>query len=63
MLSGDTCARDAVGHLAEVRLPRLAWTTHTSDPRGAAHMREILFDADVFWDERDGADGAPTGGS
>jgi len=30
MLSGDACARDAVGHLAEIRLPRLAWKTGTS---------------------------------
>ncbi len=44
------------------RLPRLAWTTHTSDPRGAAHMRDILFDADVFWAERDG-DAGGDGGS
>jgi hypothetical protein len=36
------------------RLPRLAWTTHTSDSQGAAYMREILADADTFWDERDG---------
>jgi hypothetical protein len=32
------------------RLPRLAWAVHTSDPRGAEHLREILEDADVAWD-------------
>lgn len=31
------------------RLPRLAWATHTSDGAGAAHMRAILEDADLFW--------------
>lgn len=30
MLSGDACVRDAVGHLADVRMPRLAWKTGTS---------------------------------
>lgn len=40
------------------RLPRLVWTTHTSDPDGAAHMREILSDADLFWAERDGHGGS-----
>ena len=36
------------------RLPRLAWTTHTSDSTGAAHMRGILEDAETFWSEREG---------
>ena len=35
------------------RLPRLAWTTHTSDSRGAEHMRAILEDADTFWTQHD----------
>ena len=39
------------------RLPRLRWTTHTSDSVGAAHMRGILADADTFWDHRDGEAG------
>ena len=30
MLSGDERARDAVGHVADVRLPRFAWKTGTS---------------------------------
>lgn len=34
-------------------IPRLAWRTHTSDPVGAAHMRQLLEDADLFWSERD----------
>lgn len=38
------------------RLPRLAWTTHTSDSRGAAHMRDILEDADVCWSAREEKD-------
>lgn len=40
------------------RIPRLEWRTHTSDPSGAAHLRQLLEDADLFWDERETQDGA-----
>lgn len=39
-------------------LPRLEWRTHTSDPAGAAHLRQLLEDADLFWDDRE-RKGAP----
>lgn len=36
----------------EGRLPRLEWKTHTADPQGAAHLRLLLEEADLFWQER-----------
>jgi hypothetical protein len=53
-LTGDEKGHEVATFIKEEayagRLPRLAWAVHTADPRGAEHLRQILADADLFWD-------------